>query len=181
MCVSQLLTPTNLSTSLGFKQGECFTVRNIANCVMNADLSINAATQFAIEVLGVKDIIVLGHRDCGGIKAAMTRQSFGTSIDMYVRHVRDVYRTHIREIDALENETDRLNLLINKHVVEQCVNVYKMGFVQRARRNSMAATGVRSPQIHGLVYDPSSGMLEQLDVGISAKAKDYGKVYDVLA
>lgn len=113
---------------MGFNPGECFTVRNIANCVMNGDLSINAATQFAVEVLGVQDILVVGHADCGGIKAAMTRQSFGTTIDMYVRHVRDVYRQHITEIDSIQDPTERLNCLIRHHIVEQCINLFKSEF-----------------------------------------------------
>ncbi|KAH9254665.1 hypothetical protein BASA81_007432 [Batrachochytrium salamandrivorans] len=166
---------------MGFKQGECFTVRNIANCVMNGDLSINAATQYAVDILGVQNILIVGHRDCGGIKAAMTRQSFGTTIDAYVRHVRDVYRQHIVEIDAIQDPTDRLNRLTEHHVIEQCINIYKMGFVQRARRNSRATGGKTFPQIHGLVYDPSTGLLDQLDVGIREKAREYGKTYDVLA
>jgi carbonic anhydrase len=57
-----------------------------------------------VEVLKVQHIIIVGHRDCGGVKAAMTRQSFGTTIDAYVRHVRDTYRTHISEVDALEDQ-----------------------------------------------------------------------------
>lgn len=166
---------------MGFNPGECFTVRNIANCVMNGDLGINAATQFAIDVLGVENILVVGHRDCGGIKAAMTRQSFGTTIDMYVRHVRDVYRQHIKEIDAIDDPEKRLNTLIEKHVVEQCINVFKMGFVQRARRKAKSEGKPFMPQIHGLVYDPSTGLLDELDIQLREKAKDYGKVYDVLA
>lgn len=110
----------------------------------------------------------------------MTTKSFGTTIDMYVRHIRDVYRQHIHEVDANKDPEDRLNCLCELHVIEQCVNVYKMGPVQRARRKSRANGNVMYPQIHGLMYDPSNGLLEQLDVGIRAKARAYGKVYDVL-
>ena len=77
-----------------------------------ADLSINAATMYAVDVLKVKDIIVVGHRDCGGGKAAMTRESFGSTIDMYVRHVRDVYRQNIEEIEAIADRTERVSSLI---------------------------------------------------------------------
>ena len=179
ICCSDSRCPTE--KMMGFNPGECFTVRNIANCVMNGDLSINAATQFAVDVLGVENILVVGHRDCGGVKAAMTRQSFGTTIDMYVRHVRDVYRQYIHEIDAIEDPQQRLNTLIEKHVIEQCINVFKMGFVQRARRKSrMEGKPNMLPQIHGLVYDPSTGKLDQLDIQLRAKAREYGKVYDVL-
>ncbi|KAH9256317.1 hypothetical protein BASA81_005538 [Batrachochytrium salamandrivorans] len=178
ICCSDSRCPSE--RMMGFKSGECFTVRNIGNCVMSGDLSINAAMQYAVDVLKVKDIIVVGHRDCGGVKAAMTTKSFGTTIDMYVRHIRDVYRQHIHEIDAYENPNDRLNSLIQLHVIEQCVNVYKMGPVQRARRNSRVNGSVMYPQIHGLMYDPSTGLLDQLDVGIRAKARAYGKVYDVM-
>jgi carbonic anhydrase len=180
ICCSDSRCPTE--KMMGFNPGECFTVRNIANCVMNGDLSINAATQFAVDVLGVENILVVGHRDCGGIKAAMTRQSFGTTIDMYVRHVRDVYRQHIVEIDKITDPTKRLNCLIEKHVVEQCINVFKMGFVQRARRKSRSDGKTHMlPQIHGLVYDPSTGLLDELDIGLRVKAREFGKVYDVLA
>ena len=99
---------------------------------------------------------------------------------MYVRHIRDVYRQHIEEIDAIEDETKRLNSLIEHNVIEQCINLYKMGFVQRARRTSLKNQGVRLPQIHGLVYDPSSGKLEQLDIKIRDKAQAFGKVFDIL-
>ena len=165
---------------MGFAPGECFTVRNIANCVMNGDLSVNAATQFAVDYLGVENILVVGHRDCGGIKAAMTRTSFGTSIDMWVRHVRDVYRQHLPELEQIKDDNERLNVLIEKHVVEQCVNVFKMGFVQRARRVRGQKGGPKLPAIHGLVYDPSTGYLKELDVNIREKSKAYGRVYDVL-
>jgi carbonic anhydrase len=121
---------------MGFSPGECFTVRNIAASVMIGDLGLLASTQYAVDVLKVENIIVIGHRDCGGIKAAMSRQSFGTTIDAWVRHVRDVYRQHIVELDAYEDPDEKLNRLIERHVMEQAVNIYKMGFVQRARRNS---------------------------------------------
>lgn len=179
ICCADSRCPTE--KMMGFNPGECFTVRNIANCVVNGDLGINAATQFAIDVLGVENILVVGHRDCGGVKAAMTRQSFGTTIDMYVRHVRDVYRQHLPEIDKIEDPEKRLNTLIERHVIEQCINVFKMGFVQRARRKARAAGKPYMPQIHGLVYDPSTGLLDELDIGLRDKARDYGKVYDVLA
>jgi carbonic anhydrase len=165
---------------MGFDPGECFTVRNIANCVTNGDLAINSATQFAVDVLKVENILVVGHRDCGGVKAAMTRQSFGTTIDAWVRNVRDVHRQYIRVLDAIPDPQERLDKLIELHVTEQCVNVFKMGFVQRARRKSRELGLPYSPQIHGLVYDPSTGYLKELDIGLREKAKEYGRVYDVL-
>jgi len=167
---------------MGFAPGECFTVRNIAASVMIGDLAMLTATQYAVDVLKVSNILIVGHRDCGGIKAAMSRQSFGTTIDGWVRHVRDVYRQHIVELDAYEDPQAKLDRLIERHVIEQCINVFKMGFVQRARRNSRVdGLPYMLPQIHGLVYDPSTGYLTELDIQLREKAKEYGKVYDVLA
>jgi len=180
LCISCADSRCPSEKMMGFNPGECFTVRNIANCVTNGDLAMNSATQYAVDVLKVQTIMVVGHRDCGGIKAAMARQSFGTTIDAWVRHVRDVYRQHIAELEAISSVQDRLDRLIELHVAEQCINIFKMGFVQRARRKSRELGKPWSPQIAGLVYDPSTGYLKEIDIGLREKARTFGRVYDVL-
>ena len=150
---------------VGLAPGEIFVHRNIANLVVHTDLNCLSAIQFAVEFLKVKHIIVCGHYDCGGIKAAMENKDHGL-IDNWLQHVKDVYHDYSDEIDTQENETDKCNLLCELNVIEQVLHVCRTSFVQAAWENDQALT------VHGLIYDITNGILEDLDICISGTNGD---------
>lgn len=135
--------------------GEIFTHRNIANLALHTDLNLFSVVQYAVEVLGITDIVVCGHYDCGGIKAALGRTSFGT-IDKWLRHIKDVYRFHKAEVDALETEEARINRLIELNVQEQVHNLAKTTLIQNAWKEN------KRPNLHGWVFDLPNGTIKQL-------------------
>lgn len=135
--------------------GEIFVHRNIANMVVNTDLNMLSVLQYAVEVLKVKHIIVCGHYGCGGVKAAMTNTSLGI-IDKWLRNIKDVHRFNREEVDAIENESQRIDRMIELNVMEQVMNLAKTSIVQRAWKNSNA------PDIHGWVYGLDNGLIKPI-------------------
>ncbi len=127
-CSDSRVPPTEITQT---QPGEIFIHRNIANMVVHTDMNLLSVLQYAVEVLQVDHVIVCGHYGCGGVKAAMTNQSYGI-IDTWLRNIKDVYRHHKDQIDALENEDDRLNKLIELNVKEQLLNVAKTSIIQEA-------------------------------------------------
>jgi carbonic anhydrase len=145
---------------VGMIPGEIFVHRNIANIVSHSDLNCLSVIQYAIDVLKVKHIIVCGHYGCGGVKAAMENKQHGL-IDNWLCHIKDVYRYHQNEIDALDNETDRVNLLCELNVVEQVANVCHTTIVQNAWKAGHRLT------VHGWIYSIEDGILRDLDVCVT--------------
>ena len=141
--------------------GEVFVHRNIANVVVHTDLNCLSVIQFAVEVLNVHHIIICGHYGCGGIKAAFEGSEYGL-IDNWLRHIKDVYRWHKKEIDAQPDHKSRLNLLCEKNVIEQVANVCHTTIVQRAWKNKKDLT------VHGVIYDIENGILRPIDTEVSA-------------
>ena len=125
--------------------GEIFVHRNIANMVVHTDLNLLSVLQYAVEVLKVKHIIVCGHYGCGGVNAAMTHHSFGI-INKWLRNIKDVYRLHKDEVDALPTEAQRLDKMIELNVQEQVMNLAKTSIVQSAWKHD------NRPDLHGWVY-----------------------------
>ncbi len=141
----------------GTEPGELFVHRNIANLVIHTDLNMLSVLQYAVEVLKVKHIIVCGHYNCGGVKNAMGHQSLGL-INKWLRHIKDVYRFHAAELDAIKDEEQRYKRLIELNVVEQLRNVAETSFVQRAWYFE------GRPYLHGWVYDVKTGLLKELSM-----------------
>jgi len=127
----------------------------VANLVVNTDLNMLSVLQYAVEVLKVKDIIVCGHYGCGGVKAALHNQSFGM-LNKWLRNIKDVYRIHRDEINAISNEEKRVDALVELNVKEQVLNLAKTSIIQRAWFNRQQAA------IHGWVYDIKDGILRDL-------------------
>ena len=140
--------------------GRIFVHRNIANLVIHTDLNCLSVIQFAVDVLKIKHIIVCGHYGCSGVKAAMDNQEHGL-IDNWLRHIKDVYRYHQQEVNALTTETDRFNLLCELNVVEQVANVCHSTIVQNAWKAGQELT------IHGWIYSIEDGILKDLDVCVT--------------
>jgi carbonic anhydrase len=135
--------------------GEIFIHRNIANMVVHTDLNLLSVLQYAVEVLHVKHIIVCGHYGCGGVKAAMGRKSLGI-INKWLRNIKDVYRFHQSEIDALDTEDAKVNRLIELNIIEQVHNLAKTSIVQQAWHRD------NYPHLHGWVYDLKDGIINPL-------------------
>ncbi len=141
--------------------GEIFVHRNIANVVVHSDLNCLSVIQFAVEVLKVKHIIVCGHYGCGGVKAAMENHKHGL-IDNWLRHIQDVYRVHKKEIDLLDNKNAQYDLLCEKNVIEQVLNVCHTTIVQKAWQAQVDLS------VHGWIYSIKNGILRDLNVCVSA-------------
>ena len=140
--------------------GEIFVHRNIANIVIHTDLNCLSVIQYAVEILKVKHIIVCGHYGCGGIRAAMDRNTYGL-IDTWLHHIKDVYRHHQKKLDALTDENERLNLLCELNVIEQVHNVCRTSIV----RNAWEAGQELS--VHGWIYSIEDGILRDLNVCVA--------------
>ena len=157
---------------MGLKPGEVFVHRNIANLVNTLDLNAISAIQYAVEHLKVKHIIVCGHYDCGGIKAAMSPEDLGL-LNPWLRNIRDIYRLHRIELDAIADEKERNNRLVELNVQEQCINVIKLACVQE--RYIVA----EYPIVHGWVFDISTGKLKDLNLDFKNILKDIQEIYNL--
>lgn len=157
---------------MGAKPGEVFIHRNIANLVVNTDNNINAVVQFAVEQLKVKHIIVCGHYECGGVKAALNPSDMG-QLNSWLQTLRDVYRYHIDELDSIKDSQKKFDRLVELNVMEQCINIIKIDHVQRA----WYKTGY--PIIHGLVFDVRTGKLIDLNLNIGDIFAEVRKIYDL--
>lgn len=157
---------------MGLKPGEVFVHRNIANMVNALDMSVTSVVDYAVSYLKVKHIIVCGHYDCGGVKAAMQSKNFGI-LNPWLRNIRDVYRLHKDELNSIEDEHKRYNRLIELNVQEQCINVIKMSCVQERYIKE------HYPIVHGWVFDIKTGKLIDLNIDFENILKDVQKIYDL--
>lgn len=139
----------------GTQPGEIFVHRNIANMVIHTDLNLLSVLQYAVEVLKVKHIIVCGHYGCGGVKAAMTNHNFGI-INKWIRNIKDVHRFHREEVDAISDENEQLNRMIELNVQEQVLNLAKTSIIQKAWKERNV------PHLHGWVYDLQDGLIKPI-------------------
>ena len=144
--------------------GEVFVHRNIANVVVHTDLNCLSVIQYAVEVLKVEHIIVCGHYGCGGIQAAMEEKTHGL-IDNWLRHLRDVYRFHAVELDAIGDSEKRKDRLCELNIVEQVSNIVNTTMVQAAWAIGQELT------IHGWIYRLEDGLLQDLNVCARAPGK----------
>jgi carbonic anhydrase len=148
---------------IGAEPGEVFVHRNIANMVIHSDMSMLSVIDYGVNKLKVKHIIVCGHYGCGGVKAAMSNQSVGL-IDNWIRHIKDVYRFHHKELDLIQDEEERFNRFVELNVVEQVYDLAKTSIVQQAWENG------QDLMIHGWVYGVHNGLVK--DLNLSMKNND---------
>jgi carbonic anhydrase len=148
---------------VGLDPGELFVHRNVANVVVHTDLNCLSVLQFAVDVLQVKHVIVCGHYGCGGVRAAMDRQSHGL-IDNWLRHVQDVERDHAKELRAFPTDDARVDRLCELNVVEQVRNIGRTTIVQDAWRRGHPL------QLHGWIYGLKDGIITDLGVTVTAIA-----------
>ena len=156
---------------MGAQAGEVFVHRNIANLVSNNDLNAMSVIKYAVAYLQVKHIVVCGHYGCGGVKASMEPQDLGI-LNPWLRNIRDVYRLHREELNALEGN-DRYMRLVELNVEEQCLNVMKTTVVQKTYQKN------GYPIVHGWVFDIRTGGLIDLNFDFHRKLQDIQDIYDL--
>lgn len=158
--------PANQIT--GTLPGEVFVHRNIANVVVHTDMNCLSVMEYAVNVLEVEHVIVCGHYGCGGVKASMSNQRHGM-IDNWLSHIKDVYRLHETELNALSDK-EQADRLVELNVMEQVANVCATSIIQESwdRR--------KLPHIHGWVYALDTGIVKDLNVNIKS-AEDLANVY----
>jgi len=154
---------------VGLLPGELFVHRNVANLVVHTDLNCLSVTQFAVDVLKVKHVIVCGHYGCGGIKAALRGDRHGL-IDNWLRHVQDVRQKHGAHLNMLGDVSKRSNKLCELNVIEQVVNVCQTTIVQDAWTRGQQLS------VHGWIYAINDGLLRDLNITV-AKAEETTEVY----
>lgn len=140
----------------GTQPGEIFVQRNIANLVVHTDVNLLSVLQYAVDILQVKHIIVCGHYGCGGVKAAMTNQSYAGVINKWLRNIKDVYRLYRNELDAIVDIEQRTDKLVELNVKEQVNNLAKTSIIQKAWKQN------ERPHIHGWVYGLKDGLLKSV-------------------
>jgi carbonic anhydrase len=156
----------------GLGAGEVFIHRNIANLVCNTDLNVMSVVDYAVRHLKVKHIIVCGHYGCGGVKAALTPQDMGL-LNPWLRNIRDVYRLHEDELDAIPDESKRYDRLVELNVIEQCRNIIKTAAVQQSYATN------KFPIMHGWVFGFQDGLLKDLKVDHEKMLQGIQKIYNL--
>jgi carbonic anhydrase len=157
---------------MGVEPGEVFVHRNVANLVNTVDLNVMSVINYAVRHLKVKHIIVCGHYNCGGVKAAMTPTDMGI-LNPWLRNIRDVYRLHKDELNAIEDTHQRYNRLVELNVQEQCINIIKTAAVQLR----YAEDGF--PKVHGWVFDINTGRIIDLHINFEKILNDIREIYDL--
>jgi carbonic anhydrase len=154
---------------MGLGPGDAFVHRNIANMVISIDLNVMSVVNYAVENLKVNHVIVCGHYECGGVKAAMQSADLGI-LNPWLRNIRDVYRIHKNELNAITDEDKKYDRLVELNVKEQCVNLIKTAAVQKAFRD-------RGLKVHGWVFDVHTGKLIDLKIDFEKYLKDIMEIY----
>ena len=157
---------------MGLNPGEVFIHRNIANLIVSTDSNINAVVQYAVEYLKVKHIIICGHYECGGVKAALNPSDMG-QLNSWLQTLRDVYRFHSEELDSITDRQKRFDRLVELNVREQCINIIKIDHVQKMWYRS------HYPTIHGWVFDVRTGKLIDLKLDMEAEFESVRTIYDL--
>ena len=153
---------------VGLDPGELFVHRNVANLAPPQDANYLSVLQFAVDVIKVKHVMVVGHYGCGGVAAAIDGKRRGL-VDHWLHPIREVHAEHKHELDALPDEKARLNRLCELNVIRQVRNVASDVFVQDAWARGQPVS------VHGWVYSLANGLVNDLNVGISS-LEDYERV-----
>lgn len=154
---------------VGLLPGELFVHRNVANLLVHSDLNALSVIQYAVDALQVSHIIVVGHSNCGGVRAAMTNQRAGL-VDNWLRHVQDVRDAHEGFLAGL-HESLQVDALVELNVLEQARNVCRTTVVTDAWQRGQSVV------VHGWVYGLHNGLLEDLKI-TATSADQVGLAYD---
>ncbi len=148
---------------LGLLPGDVFVHRNVANVVVHSDLNALSVIQFAIDMLKVQHIMVVGHYGCGGVRAALMGLRVGL-VDNWIRHVQDVRHKHRAWLDGMQDEELRMKALCELNVLEQSLNVCESTVVQDAWARGQSVV------VHGWVYGLHNGLIEDLKMTVTNAA-----------
>lgn len=157
---------------MGAMPGEVFIHRNVANMVISIDLNAMSVINYAVRHLKVKHIIICGHYECGGVKASLQQSDLGI-LNPWLRNIRDVYRIHKDELNAIANEQDRFDRLVELNVQEQAINVIKTAVVQEAYRD-------RGITVSGWVFNIRTGKLIDLNIDFPKVLEDIMQIYRLI-
>ena len=161
--------PANQVT--GTLPGEIFVHRNIANVIAHNDLNMLSVLDYAVNVLKVNHVIISGHYGCGGVAAAMSDKQFGL-IDNWLRNIKDVYRIHKEEVDAIQDEETKIKRMVDLNVIEGVHKLSATAIVQNAWAKG------QNLQIHGWVLDLNTGLIKDLEVTCSSNVL-FDKVFKI--
>ena len=148
------------SEILNLLPGEVFVQRNVANQVVHSDMNCLSALQFAVDVLTVRHVIICGHYDCGGVKAALAGERHGL-VDNWLMHVRDTVKKYRKQLDEIESEKERVDRICELNVIEQVENICNTTVMEDAWARGQEVT------VPGLIYGLHDGHLRNLDVSIN--------------
>lgn len=157
---------------MGVQPGEVFVHRNIANMVISIDMNAMSVINYAVRYLKVKHVVVCGHYNCGGVQAAMQSADMGI-LNPWLRNIRDVYRIHKDELNAIEMESARYDRLVELNVQEQCINLIKTAVVQQAYQE-------RELGVHGWVFDVRTGKLKDLEIDFPKILAEIMEIYRII-
>jgi len=155
---------------LGLRPGEVFVHRNVGNLVVHSDLNCLTALQYAVEVLKVEHVLVVGHYGCGGVQAVVEQRRTGLA-ENWLRHLEDVARKHANRLDDIGDLGHRASRLCELNVIEQVSNVCRTTTVRRAWERGQRV------EVHGLVYGLGDGLLRRVGASVGGlEARDSGYV-----
>jgi carbonic anhydrase len=157
---------------MGVQPGEVFIHRNVANMVISIDMNAMSVINYAVRHLKVKHIVVCGHYECGGVKASLQQTDLGI-LNPWLRNIRDVYRLHREELNAISNEQQRFDRLVELNVQEQCINVIKTAVIQEAYRE-------RGLTVSGWVFDIRTGKLIDLKIDFTKILAEIMEIYRLI-
>ncbi len=157
---------------MGLEPGEVFVHRNVGNLVCATDLNVATVIEYCVQHLNVKHIVVCGHYNCGGVKAAMQPRDLGI-LNPWLREIRDVYRLHKEELNSIINEKQRYDRLVELNVQEQCNNIIKIASVQQKFEE------IGYPVVHGWVFDVNTGLLKDLQLDFKKILQDIQEIYNL--
>ncbi|MFB0946763.1 MAG: carbonic anhydrase [Spirosomataceae bacterium] len=153
----------------GTEPGHIFVHRNVANLVLHTDFNMLSVLQYAVEVLKVKHIMVVGHYGCGGVKAAMTNDDLGL-INKWIRNIKDVYEKNHDELEAIKDDEKRTDRLCELNVLAQVDSLLKTTIIQKSWKST------DYPSVHGCILELTSGRIRQL---IQVEPKDLSSIPNI--
>ncbi|MBS1228381.1 MAG: carbonate dehydratase [Proteobacteria bacterium] len=158
---------------IGLAPGEVFVHRNIGNVVVHTDLNALSVIHYAVEMLRVKHILVVGHYGCGGVKAALYDNRTGLT-DNWLRHVQDVRDRHDAIIAAIEDANERVNRLCELNAMQQVVNVCQTSVLREAWARGQSVT------VHGWCYSLENGLINDLKVSANSREEAMERYRDAV-
>jgi len=155
--------PANLVVNQSVRR--LFVHRNIANQVVPDDANCMSAIVYAVTVLKVKSVVVCGHYDCGGVRAALGEPLNSENLENWISHIREVRNQHAQELEAIQDPNDRVRFLVERNVIQQCKNILKLPVVEKRRLGGEEVGDFEvEPHVHGVVYEPTTGKLTRLNL-----------------